>query len=474
MATFSRFLIAAACALPLAACATVHAATPAPGIDPTLARVAPAEVDVDGDGVLTKSDLVAWLRTRYRDMKISDHDGDGRITFADSRVDIARILGGLAGDLNGDGVVDAHDAAILTGNASRHLAGATIADGDLNLDGVVDRLDLDVLSQLMGTRLEQDMGALAQGVIDEGRGRALMMSRAPVNHIVVISDGYDPALPWPDGMPDDYPANHADDYSYQWPIWPDPNEIPQPLPGDAPTPHIHRTGLSWGHWIAVSQWPANHLYSPSAAWAPLSHDTAMSEFEWQTWPSNHNRPISATWNGPGPGGVPHETSVSRSWDPSHAVSVSLAPNPHSNPELPMLTDPSPHLEWASSTWPHRVDVSSIAWPTNHVAQLSGSWKESHKMNLSIYWPGSHHGAVSKLWPAEDDTGWPANHVTDVSTTWGDPAEPALPFWPPGHSIWSTAWDVIPTIVPLLRPGKLLNDTDNQFEVGDEDEVPGRE
>ncbi|MEM6749290.1 MAG: dockerin type I domain-containing protein [Planctomycetota bacterium] len=70
------------------------------------------------------------------------------VEFHDAR--FLTPVAGLAGDANGDGVVDLLDFDVLAQNFGSST-GNGAADGDFNADGVVDLLDFDVLAQNFGS-----------------------------------------------------------------------------------------------------------------------------------------------------------------------------------------------------------------------------------------------------------------------------------------------------------------------------------
>ncbi|HBS29155.1 MAG TPA: hypothetical protein DEB06_06815 [Phycisphaerales bacterium] len=385
--------------------------------------------DSDGDGDITDRDFRRWLGDRTTGVRVRDTDRDGDCDTRDAVLVLARELRRLIGDANGDGLVNESDAAeVLAQLGARGGPGGPRPDP--NLDGVVDWSDLWIVLASMS---EEPIGEGA-----ESAAETLLVSNDPID-----TDGpLDEEEPiggsgfYTSYEPDAHNAYFSSTY---------PGHVLGTSHSLSPAPNDHDFGISttWplsSHDAIVSATrPPNHLGSVSSLWPdPANHSSGVSAY----WPPNHGHGISAEWypSDPVPPVEQHSTATSRTWSPNHRVADSRSLGVHDG-AISLSTPRSPHLTALSASWAHDSQVSNLAWQPNHLGTISLSWPETHLMNSSVHWTPGHFVGPSASWPPATDPSWPMNHYFEVSKGWSQPGEP-IHLFPDGHSIWTTANEII--------------------------------
>jgi len=106
------------------------------------------DCDIDGDGEVDFGDLDLLCANMGGDPATYDFDGDGDVDEDDLYWFIEHCLELIPGDLNGDGVVNATDLAILREHFGE--AGFGYAEGNINCDDYVNATDLLILKEHFG------------------------------------------------------------------------------------------------------------------------------------------------------------------------------------------------------------------------------------------------------------------------------------------------------------------------------------
>ncbi len=409
--------------------------------------------DRDVDGTVTDADFAEWIKEHIApNLVIHDVNGDGYLTAVDEVAALAVVLDKLSGDLDADGTVTLDDTALFLdlfltpppGNA-----GLSDLSADVTLDGAVTAEDLNAHITTLNPGTQTDRVADAVKVLITLQG-SLTQSHYSNGHLWEITaqwgDQHCPRTSVFESSRDRnrYPPNHDYTFSAGW-------------PGD----HSRQTSRNW---------PPQHTATVSEGWGPPGtdpgeHRTGTS----RGWPPQHEASQSELW------GVPdgmHSPSVSSRWPPNHLYSESVMGNlpqhdavmsaitsnpnypPDGYPENPgTIPSPTEHDANFSDGWDagHGQATSRFFWPSNHSVAMSATWRSQHGVGLSSYWPAHHHGDVSRTWPADDNgipPWWKPNHVTDISTR-GPAVDPPpgfpwqIPFFPEGHSVWTSIQDLIP-------------------------------
>lgn len=389
-------------------------------------------VDIDGDCIITSTDLAAQLALRIDSSpgKVYDADGDGKITGADTLMIIETALRASTGDVDGDGVVSEKDldrGFELLGEKGENLS------ADVDGNGAVDELDLKLIASRIGEKVDLSGSKIASQLYD----RVLELDAAEAAGLA----SWLPSWCWPfdgDNWPD---GDHLTTVSSLYP------------PGH-------------GGWTSDG-WPPNHFYSITNGWYPCPagcHGTLNSSDE--AWPPNHDYAISKDWtpqhsviatlSGPAP--TPHSYTTSDSWPPNHDVSVTSSYPPTHTREISSvwppnhLTNTSNNHDWPTQTdhfasisasWTHNP-TSSSTWPPSHPPSTSGTWVPGHISETSIGWPPSHSSQASGSWPPNTYPGnWPPNHHGGVSATWTNPPPVPPGLFPPGHAYIPSVREFIP-------------------------------
>jgi hypothetical protein len=397
---------------------------------------------LEGDGAGALRTLTPELRERAlnellqkvaayaRVVPLEDVNNDASIAVEDARLQLRAIVRGFAGDLDGSGVVDVGDVAIVIRAMSEGLAAPTSADGDLNADGRIDIGDVTLVMRSYGQEIDS---ALVDELVDQMLPAA--SSNNPTDHARYFSEGNPPYWPgwWPLQQPPQWPPNHEYSISKTW---------YQKPPYGPPTPHTYV--------FSRNLWPPNHYWSITTLW-PEQHQQRSSL---QDWPPNHLASVSENWPGPGD----HSTTVSDQWPPNHLKANSRRESHLQiwsilHPDDPhMIPDPSPHVHEISMHWAdHQVRQSLWVWPPNHIRQASLTWRYDHILNLSLTWPQGHFGGMSRAWPTPTPP-WPPNHIVSVSERDGEPhAPPVPPLFPEDHTIFKTIKELIPKVPKEEKP-----------------------
>ena len=350
--------------------------------------------DLDEDGRISFDEFALALRNRLQNQPIRDLDGNGMIDEQEFRQAIVDLWHVMQGDVNGDGVIDEDDLAIV--GANQGLVDVPYTVGDPDLDGDVDIDDfLLTLAQMGSPVVGDDDEAVRTIALVAAYAATIGTAESPVHHTYFSST-------WPpdhNGAKSDFwPPDHSGGISGQW----------------------ERDDLT--HNILQSElWPGNHLYVYSQMWDQSSH---VVETSTQVWPSNHWFRVSLDWPDD------HAPETSRTWPSNHQVGNSA------------LQEPSDHHAQPSSRWLHAVDLSSERWPPNHDRTMSGGW-QTHDRELSLLWPPNHFSGPSSTWP--DDTHWSANHFLYLSKSQG--LSPRDVRFPPDHDYGTTFRDAIDMLTP---------------------------
>lgn len=389
--------------------------------------------DIDGDGVVSDMDFIAWFVSYVDDVPIVDVNGDGFIDCDDAVLTLAAVLNGLAGDLEPDGVINAQDVAAVVQKMKEPLpsGGITAREGDVNVDGVVDEHDISLILDSIGQSMELSSEDVAFSILESVPGSMCYAKK----HSAYFSST------WPgDRRPRWAPPDHHYDFSRTWP----PERRPEtPPPGwEPPWPANHHADLSRS-WPLVD-WPYGHMLLASLMNWPGEHGTNFSS----KWPPNHNYSVTREWVVPLPNTTwpPHSIdSSSRNWPPNHRLEQSNSTGPHHVATSWRLRPPSPHLQDVSKTrHPAHDPTRSAMWPPNHYTHVTNGWPDSHSMSTSVYWPPNHYTVPSSGWPQDTDPPWLPNHFLETSLKEMKPGVPTS-FFPPGHSYRTTFQEVIPLL-----------------------------
>lgn len=120
--------------------------------------------DVNGDGELNALDCVILQKYigqdfQFMDSRRGDVNGDGVISLLDvhALVNLIKSEGKGTGDVNGDGKIDSYDVQELTNYMAGQTASVNRKNADLNGDGEIDGKDLDMLREVMKVRNQQSL-----------------------------------------------------------------------------------------------------------------------------------------------------------------------------------------------------------------------------------------------------------------------------------------------------------------------------
>lgn len=388
--------------------------------------------DQNRDCVIDVVDVV-WAIDTVMSTSIAyagDQDGDGVLTANDRYTAIHRIVLSSYGDVTGDGVVNIDDVTLVLLTIGDD---APVSNTDVNLDGCVDVYDVVTALSKQGIDIAmQSVWGVVHDLdvyLEEFRslGRSAFTfnlncnagpGRGPCDHTTGMSSTYLPGV-HDLSLSSRFPANHLLEITQQW------------LADDATTVAIHGINIS-----ADKSWPPNHVIQASIGWG--DHLGATSQ-RWSHAPG-HSVSLSDQWPST------HGTTASRNYPPNHLHPQSMA------------ADPSPHLVSVSLRWgqehnpatsEHNVPVHGLSvssrWPTNHESMISLTVSPGHQVVVSAQWPGNHIGTLSRSWPNSNPR-WPANHSFSCSSSWESPPPPpdgGWPIFPPDHSWFTTATDLIP-------------------------------
>lgn len=442
--------------------------------------------DMNGDGLLTDSDIVVQLYDLLGPDPEGDVDGDGSASVLDTFRAVEKLVSGSCGDVDGSGTVDISDVDQYVASL---LASNLQPKDDVNTDGMYDSADLYLIYSKIGvddTGFTNGSSAVwltalliraRNDVID-----AYYADQSSTNlHHLEISPG------WRDHEKErsnTWPPNHELDRSVLWPRWDHsrraslvsspPNEHAASLSVTWPANHLKRISSQWyeeheqflsyrrdvlqrrpGHNLEISFNQYIHSTTQSTLWGV--HNESMSEF-WKSTP-NHRLNTSVTWTlDDNAQPILHRLAISRRWPPNH----------HRYDSNTQIIIPRQHLKDVSEEWMHPNGVPfhalpvSMTWPPMHHRGESATWIIGHNASLSIAWPANHHGSISSLWPHRINPGtWPSSHHPDASnqTVQPQPRGPAdWPAWPQDHNWWHTIreaitlpGEIVDPFVPLVGP-----------------------
>jgi hypothetical protein len=387
-------------------------------------------IDVTGDCRVSELDII--LNAIAATQSVSDADGDGVLTYQDRLADMEQLVRRSVADFDNDGLVSDADVfhvlevAAFTGDV----------EADVNLDGITDLSDVLITADRVGIELAPATDQVAETLLTY----ADYVRQFDATSLLATCAGGTTASDHSKSISETYPSDHGSGFSGWYPgnhMFTITSEWPR-------LPRGHNGVISQGtHFINFSQyqWPPNHSYAVSKEWGvnPGDHSSTLSE-EWKHQP-DHRAEVSKSWPPP----EKHDNSISRTFPPNHKGDLSAQRRP------------TPHATAVSGTW-HDGSTSSNShdtafsakWPTNHSKSVSGSWPGSqHHGGVSAMWPPNHHSAASTTWPPQTFPQWPPTHFATVSADWGNPVPGPWPVFPPDHSWWTTATDV----VQLIPSGK---------------------
>lgn len=377
------------------------------------------------DWLVSDALFIDWFVAYSQDVPLLDYNGDNLIDCMDI-VDITvALLNAMRGDLNGDGVVNEADAAILTANMGQALhpdgPPVLITDGDLTAGYSVTMQDLEALMTRHGQVLDNFAHVVAMQLVFE-RPKSVCFENEWVAHNAFFSGS------WPPLWPPTSPPGHTQVVSHH-PKQPPGHhyEITRTWPGTAPAPDIPPP---------LPRWPPNHNATMSNTW---DHD--HSAFVSSKWPPSHIAWLSGGWE-------QHSYDVSGAWGPNHRSEITTSGPVHIQDASVMIWPRSPHLQGLSSTDPpnHNADHSQ-AWPPNHDGFVTNTWSPTHSANTSVHWPAGHFYQVSAEWPPNVNPVWPPNHTLGQSRTWGQPPPAGPGWWPSDHAYVTTILDILDVILP---------------------------
>lgn len=115
--------------------------------------------DINGDGVLNVVDcalLQKYIQGKQDiiDMEQADFNGDDQISMLDvhAMLNIIKSEGKGTGDINGDGIINSYDIQVLTSYLARQTANVNRQNADLDGDGELNRKDLMILREVVKVR----------------------------------------------------------------------------------------------------------------------------------------------------------------------------------------------------------------------------------------------------------------------------------------------------------------------------------
>ncbi len=352
-------------------------------VSPVYAQQIP---DLDGDGQISFDEFALALRDRLQNYVVEDRDGDGMIDRDELIQATVGLWHAIQGDLNGDGVVDESDLAIVGMNQG--LVDVSYTRGDLDLDGDVDTDDFLINLSLIGTQLAGNDAEAVRAIAFVSSYAATIETETADNSTHRISFSATWPLDHDSTLSDFWPLNHDGEISGQW----NRND------------HTHNI-------LQSEHWPANHLYVNSQSWDQSGHDVDVSAWR---WPPNHWFRVSLDWPDD------HLSITSRIW-PSNHIAMNSS-----------LGEPSDHHVVPSGRWHHDQDLSMQQWPSHHDMAVSRGWLR-HDQQTSLLWPPNHFHGPSDTWGG--DHSWPVNHFRDMSDLWGTPAHEAQ--FPTDHALFTT-------------------------------------
>ncbi len=398
--------------------------------------------DLHADG-LDDRDFFNWLATGpFAQVAVSDLNQNGTIDCHEIVDTLARGLAVYAGDADADGLVSIKDLASAMSSIGTVSIATQLQPGDIDASGRVDANDI----ALVGTVHHRTFAASHFDVADRlvaissgscgggGGGSSSASIYTPPKHSIGVSETY-PGHILGYSKPSVIPNDHDFGISTTWPI----------------SSH----NAFWSHTFPPNhygfisnQWTrpdGPHAYHVSVSNPPHSRQTS------KYWPPTHTITVSEGWY---PDTAPplerHAIQASRTWPPNHTAENSGSIGEHDQ-VWSIHVPRSDHLADFSGTWDHDQQRSGIAWPPNHIKSPSSSWPDGHRANTSVYWPPSHMTLASGEWPDGTDTNWPPNHMPEFSESWPAPT-PGIPLFPPDHTIWTTADQIIDNLPDLPGTG----------------------
>jgi hypothetical protein len=318
-------------------------------VDPLVKRYGEAAAakgaDVGGEPGVSRQELIDWFSREYRNVPVTDVDGDGFRTGFDASAALVPALRDLVSTEEIEFVTDEdlfNDAmeilAVAADDDSRsfHAMWITQQYHDQNVTNET-RPD--------GFPPNHDRSITRGWYPPNGQHKTSDSAQWPPNHFVAASGGWDPAVHSRDESQHRWPPNHYVSASVDWP-YNNPNEH---------EPVLSRT------------WPPNHLTANSRKMFP-----------------DHYQPIS-TYD---PNSIvpryEHITELSSTWEHGQALSRARWPDSH-------------HREFSLS-WPssHTMRLS-VHWPAGHWGRTSSLWPVGDPPTYPPDWPQNHSPVVSKKW-----------------------------------------------------------------------------